>query len=117
MVELHMNSILLMIGDMAEISTQRNITNNNQTFTRPILNLQIYGEKDSDGYFYGEINGRVGYVPHKMVSELPMDEEVANRHLWNETVPPRHHHSGKNAMSISCKKLSINFNKMHNYKL
>ncbi|GIY46656.1 RIMS-binding protein 2 [Caerostris darwini] len=56
--------------------------------------IKVYGEKDSDGYFYGEINGRVGYVPYKMVSELPMDEEEANRHLMNETVPPRHHHSG-----------------------
>ncbi|GFR28038.1 RIMS-binding protein 2 [Trichonephila clavata] len=56
--------------------------------------IKVYGEKDSDGLFYGEINGRVGYVPYKMVTEIPLDEEETARHLMNEGVPPRHHHSG-----------------------
>ncbi|KAG8176193.1 hypothetical protein JTE90_015387 [Oedothorax gibbosus] len=56
--------------------------------------IKVYGEKDSDGYFYGEMNGRVGYVPYKMVTEIPMDEEEAARHLMNEGGTTRHHHSG-----------------------
>ncbi|CAL1288969.1 unnamed protein product [Larinioides sclopetarius] len=61
--------------------------------------IKIYGEKDSDGYFYGEINGRVGYVPYKMVTEIPLDEEETARHLMNEGVPPRHHHHSGGAPS------------------
>ncbi|GBO44623.1 RIMS-binding protein 2, partial [Araneus ventricosus] len=29
-----------------------------------------------------------------MVTEIPLDEEETARHLMNEGVPPRHHHSG-----------------------
>lgn len=32
--------------------------------------LKVYGEKDADGFYWGECRGRVGYVPHNMVEEL-----------------------------------------------
>lgn len=56
--------------------------------------MQVYSEKDSDGYFTGEINGRIGLVPYKMVTEIPEEEEEAARHLMNENMSTRHHHSG-----------------------
>ena len=52
---------------------------------------QVYSEKDSDGYFTGEINGRIGLVPYKMVTEIPEEEEEAARHLMNENMSGRHH--------------------------
>lgn len=30
----------------------------------------MYGDKDQDGFYWGELRGRRGYVPHNMVSEI-----------------------------------------------
>lgn len=30
----------------------------------------MFGDKDQDGFYYGELRGVRGYVPHNMVSEL-----------------------------------------------
>lgn len=30
----------------------------------------MYGEKDADGFYWGEFRGRRGYVPHNMVVEV-----------------------------------------------
>lgn len=38
--------------------------------------IKIYGGKDQDGFYKGEANGRVGYVPCNMVSEVHMDSET-----------------------------------------
>jgi Variant SH3 domain. len=32
--------------------------------------FQVYGTKDSDGFYWGELKGRRGYVPHNMVVEV-----------------------------------------------
>ncbi|XP_012270020.1 RIMS-binding protein 2 isoform X4 [Orussus abietinus] len=32
--------------------------------------IKVYGEKDADGFYWGECRGRRGYVPHNMVEEL-----------------------------------------------
>lgn len=32
--------------------------------------FQVYGTKDSDGFYWGEVKGRRGYVPHNMVVEV-----------------------------------------------
>ena len=37
--------------------------------------IKIYGEQDADGFFYGESNGRSGYIPCNMVSEVQSDEQ------------------------------------------
>lgn len=37
--------------------------------------FQIYGEKDGDGFFWGEASGRAGHVPCNMVSEVQVDDE------------------------------------------
>ena len=31
---------------------------------------QIYGDKDADGFFLGELNGIKGFVPYNMVEEV-----------------------------------------------
>lgn len=30
----------------------------------------MYGEKDPDGFYWGELRGRRGFVPHNMVQEI-----------------------------------------------
>ncbi|XP_034952674.1 uncharacterized protein [Chelonus insularis] len=32
--------------------------------------IKVYGEKDDDGFYWGECRGREGFVPHNMVEEL-----------------------------------------------
>lgn len=32
--------------------------------------LQIFGDKDADGFYWGELRGRRGFVPHNMVTEM-----------------------------------------------
>ncbi|KAK7866268.1 hypothetical protein R5R35_007103 [Gryllus longicercus] len=32
--------------------------------------IKVYGEKDADGFYWGELRGRRGYVPHNMVMEV-----------------------------------------------
>ncbi|GFT17597.1 RIMS-binding protein 2, partial [Nephila pilipes] len=36
--------------------------------------IKIYGDKDPDGFYRGESNGRVGLVPGNMVSEVQIDD-------------------------------------------
>ena len=36
---------------------------------------QIIGEKDADGFYWGECGNRSGYVPCNMVSEVQVDDE------------------------------------------
>lgn len=38
--------------------------------------IKIIGEKDTDGFYKGELNGRTGFVPCNMVSELNYDPET-----------------------------------------
>ena len=37
--------------------------------------LQIFGEKDADGFYWGECGKRSGYVPCNMVSEVQVEDE------------------------------------------
>lgn len=47
--------------------------------------IKVYGKEDDDGFFYGEANGRSGYIPCNMVSELQADDpEVVKQLLLSE---------------------------------
>lgn len=35
-----------------------------------LLLQQVWGDKDADGFYWGECRGRRGYVPHNMVVEV-----------------------------------------------
>lgn len=37
---------------------------------RILAPLQVYGDKDADGFYWGELRGRRGYVPFNMVTEV-----------------------------------------------
>lgn len=36
----------------------------------------MWGDKDADGFYWGECRGRRGYVPHNMVMEVSEQEAV-----------------------------------------
>lgn len=47
----------------------------------------MYGEKDQDGFYYGELRGVRGYVPHNMVSELDEHGAVVERPAGPPAMP------------------------------
>ena len=52
--------------------------------------VQIIGEKDADGFYWGECGGLSGYVPCNMISEVQVDDERVARELlkvrgWQES--------------------------------
>lgn len=49
--------------------------------------IKIFGDKDPDGFYWGEVNGRQGFVPCNMVSQLHGDD-VVGPHGRRGAVPP-----------------------------
>lgn len=47
--------------------------------------IKVYGEQDSDGFLYGECNGRAGYIPCNMVSELSLSDPDVMRQFMAES--------------------------------
>lgn len=37
--------------------------------------LQVYGDKDTDGFYRGEVRSRMGLIPCNMVSEIRAEDE------------------------------------------
>jgi len=46
--------------------------------------IKVYGEKDGDGFYWGEAGPRSGYVPCNMVSEVQVDDERVAEELFRE---------------------------------
>lgn len=46
---------------------------------------QVFGDKDADGFYWGELRGRRGYVPHNMVSEM---EDTTTQITGGQTTTP-----------------------------
>ncbi|XP_071178952.1 RIMS-binding protein 2-like isoform X20 [Mytilus edulis] len=47
--------------------------------------IKIFGDKDADGFYRGESNGRAGYVPCNMVSEVQVDDDELADQLLKES--------------------------------
>lgn len=43
--------------------------------------IRVWGDKDADGFYWGECHGRRGYVPHNMVMEV---DGAQNRERWGD---------------------------------
>lgn len=52
---------------------------------KKLLSLQVYGDKDADGFFRGSCNNRMGYVPCNMVSEVQVDDPEIAAQLLQES--------------------------------
>lgn len=48
------------------------------------LLLQVYGDKDADGFYRGESGGCLGYVPCNMVSEIQVEDEETRQQLLQQ---------------------------------
>uniref|UniRef100_A0A672G3S3 TSPO associated protein 1 n=1 Tax=Salarias fasciatus TaxID=181472 RepID=A0A672G3S3_SALFA len=46
--------------------------------------VQVYGDKDADGFYRGESAGRLGYVPCNMVSEIQVEDEETRQQLLQQ---------------------------------
>ncbi|KAL1110538.1 hypothetical protein AAG570_008066, partial [Ranatra chinensis] len=54
--------------------------------------IKVYGDKDVDGFYWGECRGRRGFVPHNMVVEVQTEngvgstnkERIRDRDRWND---------------------------------
>ncbi|XP_043801630.1 uncharacterized protein LOC122719654 isoform X4 [Apis laboriosa] len=51
--------------------------------------IKVYGEKDADGFYWGECHGRRGYVPYNMVEEIkdqnqPGQGQLGRRGRWGD---------------------------------
>lgn len=66
----------------------------------------MYGKEDDDGFFYGECNGRSGYIPCNMVSELQADDPEVVKQLLMSEQPAQSTDDGKHHSSSHHKKKS-----------
>ncbi|XP_045172088.2 peripheral-type benzodiazepine receptor-associated protein 1-like isoform X4 [Mercenaria mercenaria] len=46
--------------------------------------IKVFGDKDADGFYRGECQGRVGYIPCNMVSEIQVDDPELEEQLLQE---------------------------------
>jgi len=46
--------------------------------------IKVFGEKDSDGFYWGEAGTRSGFVPCNMVSEVQVDDARVAEELFRE---------------------------------
>ena len=46
--------------------------------------IKVYGEKDADGFYWGEAGNRDGYVPCNMVSEVQVEDDRVAEELFKE---------------------------------
>ena len=47
--------------------------------------IKIFGEQDADGFYYGETNGKFGYIPCNMVSEVQVNDPDVVKQLLNDS--------------------------------
>lgn len=50
--------------------------------------IKVYGDKDDDGFYQGELAGRYGFVPSNMVSEIPIEDGELKLHLFKQGFLP-----------------------------
>ncbi|XP_069470946.1 peripheral-type benzodiazepine receptor-associated protein 1 isoform X3 [Ambystoma mexicanum] len=43
--------------------------------------IKVFGDKDADGFYKGECDGKIGYIPCNMVSEIEVESEDVGNHL------------------------------------
>lgn len=49
--------------------------------------FKVWGDKDADGFYWGECRGRRGYVPHNMVMEVEMPRQERDRWAGYTNLP------------------------------
>ena len=49
--------------------------------------MQVFGEKDADGFYWGEAGSRSGFVPCNMVSEVQVGPLYSTVDCWQQQPP------------------------------
>jgi len=76
--------ISLFMYDPSTMSPNPDAANEELPFAEGQI-IKIYGEKDDDGFYVGEANGRRGLVPCNMISEIHVDDPDIAAQLLKET--------------------------------
>ncbi|KAL0162915.1 hypothetical protein M9458_042311, partial [Cirrhinus mrigala] len=50
--------------------------------------IKVYGDKDNDGFYRGEIRGRCGLIPCNMVSEIRAEDDETMEQLMKQGFLP-----------------------------
>uniref|UniRef100_A0A672KIV2 RIMS-binding protein 2 n=1 Tax=Sinocyclocheilus grahami TaxID=75366 RepID=A0A672KIV2_SINGR len=50
--------------------------------------IKVYGDKDNDGFYHGEIRGRSGLIPCNMVSEIRAEDDATMEQLMKQGFLP-----------------------------
>ncbi|XP_069188530.1 peripheral-type benzodiazepine receptor-associated protein 1-like [Procambarus clarkii] len=56
--------------------------------------IKVFGDKDPDGFYWGEAGGHSGYVPCNMVSEVQVDDDRVAQELLKESETGRRRRDG-----------------------
>ncbi|KAG7161643.1 RIMS-binding protein 2-like, partial [Homarus americanus] len=56
--------------------------------------IKVFGDKDPDGFYWGEAGGSSGYVPCNMVSEVQVDDDRVAQELLKESESGRRRRDG-----------------------
>nr|XP_053651957.1 peripheral-type benzodiazepine receptor-associated protein 1-like isoform X1 [Cherax quadricarinatus] len=56
--------------------------------------IKVFGDKDPDGFYWGEAGGHSGYVPCNMVSEVQVDDDRVAQELLKESESGRRRRDG-----------------------
>ena len=75
--------------------------------------IKVFGDQDSDGYYYGELNGRLGYIPSNMVSEV-RDQNVLRQLTAEQNASAGHHGSIESLSDTRSNKGGIKHNNQQN---
>jgi hypothetical protein len=73
--------------------------------------IKIFGEQDADGFYYGETNGKFGYIPCNMISEVQVNDPDVVKQLLNDSNPKQtetQKQRSKNSSSSSFSQQNIN---------
>uniref|UniRef100_A0A8C6TNU9 SH3 domain-containing protein n=1 Tax=Neogobius melanostomus TaxID=47308 RepID=A0A8C6TNU9_9GOBI len=79
--------VALFSYDPAFMSPNPGATEEELPFTEGQI-IQVYGDKDADGFYQGECAGRVGLVPCNMVSEIEVEDEETQQQLLKQLPNP-----------------------------
>ncbi|XP_064620147.1 peripheral-type benzodiazepine receptor-associated protein 1-like isoform X2 [Lineus longissimus] len=47
--------------------------------------IKVYGDRDPDGFYRGEANNRIGFVPSNMISEVQLDNPELTKQLLSDS--------------------------------
>ncbi len=50
--------------------------------------FKVFGDKDNDGFYHGEIQGRSGLIPCNMVSEIRAEDDETMEQLMKQGFLP-----------------------------